>query len=90
MMERNSIYLFRSHIQQYTNHFEPKMDKSVDKKYREFKEGYNCFPVSNEEELIELLNKSNIDTAKVVENAKKLMKRHVNISKEWSKITLHG
>jgi glycosyltransferase involved in cell wall biosynthesis len=63
--------------------------ETVDKKHREFKEGYNCYAVSNEEELVELLNKSNLDTAKVVDNTKKLMKRHINISKEWNKIILH-
>jgi glycosyltransferase involved in cell wall biosynthesis len=30
---------------------------TVDKKYADFKEGYNCYAVSNEEELIELIKK---------------------------------
>ena len=51
--------------------------ETVDRKYRDFKEGYNCYAVSNEQELIELVNNSdNIDTAKIVENASKLMYRH--------------
>jgi hypothetical protein len=69
--------------------FNRKWIETVDKKHREFNEGYNCYAVSNEEELVELLNKSNVDTAKVVDNAKKLMKRHINISKDWSKIIFH-
>ena len=49
----------------------------VDSKYCDFKEGYNCFAVSNEKELAEIIsNTKNIDTTKIVNNAKKLMDRH--------------
>ena len=63
--------------------------ESVDKKYRDFKEGYNCYAVSNEQELVELVNNSdNIDTTKVVDNASKLMHRHIKAAKEWNKVVL--
>ncbi len=63
--------------------------ETVDKKYRDFKEGYNCYAVSNEQELIELVNNSdNIDTTKAVDNARKLMHRHINAAKEWNKMVL--
>lgn len=55
----------------------------VDPKYCDFVEGYNCFAVDNENELAELI-KSNPDTAKVVQNAKKLMPRHTKI--DWSRL----
>jgi glycosyltransferase involved in cell wall biosynthesis len=61
--------------------------ETVDKKYRDFKEGYNCYAVSNEHELIELINNSdNIDTTNVVDNATKLMHRHLDIAKDWNNL----
>lgn len=51
--------------------------------YCDFKEGYNCFAVENENELAELI-KSDPDTKKVNENAMKLMHRHYNI--DWSEL----
>lgn len=51
----------------------------------EFKEGYNCFMVSNAEELVELLIKrrrGNLETHKIVENANKLLERHLNVKWE--------
>ncbi len=61
--------------------------ETVDKKCRDFKEGYNCYAVSNEQELAELINKSNnIDTTKVVKNAGKLMHRHIDIAKDWTNL----
>jgi glycosyltransferase involved in cell wall biosynthesis len=63
--------------------------ETVDKKYRDFKEGYNCYAVSDEQELVEMLNNSNnIDTTKVVENASKLMHRHIDTAKDWDKAAL--
>jgi hypothetical protein len=50
----------------------------VDALYRDFKEDHNCYAVSNAKELSELLN-SNKDTAKVVQNARKLLARHISI-----------
>jgi len=44
----------------------------------DFKEGYNCYAVSNAEELKELLD-GNIDTSKITGNAKKLLKRHIDV-----------
>lgn len=59
--------------------------ENVDPKYRDFKEGENCYAVSNAEELRELLNNAkDIDTSKVVQNARKLLDRHVN-KVEWNK-----
>ncbi len=57
--------------------------EDVDKKYRDFKEGYNCYAVSNGEELAELLN-NDIDTRKIVQHAKKLMERHIKA--DWEKV----
>jgi hypothetical protein len=51
--------------------------------YCDFKEGYNCFAIENENELAELI-KSDPDTMKVNENARKLMYRHYNIN--WSRL----
>ena len=57
--------------------------EDVDPKYRDFKEGYNCYAVSNGQELAEIINNSNnIDTMKIVTNAKKLMDRHIKV--DWS------
>jgi hypothetical protein len=63
--------------------------ESVARRHSDFKEGYNCYAISNEQELMDLINNSNkIDTTKVVENAKKLLARHVNVSDEWNKLAL--
>ena len=45
--------------------------ENVDQEYRDFKEGENCYAVSNAEELKELLDdvKKNIGTSKVIQNA---------------------
>ena len=59
--------------------------ESVDAKYRDFKEGENCYAISNAEELKELLDDAeNIDTSKIVQNARKLLDRHINAS-DWYK-----
>jgi hypothetical protein len=55
----------------------------TDPGYCDFREGYNCFAVENEDELAELI-KSDPDTRKVNENAWKLMYRHYNI--DWSQM----
>jgi hypothetical protein len=61
--------------------------ENVDREYRDFKEGENCYAVSNAEELKELLDGvKNIDTTKIVQNATKLLDRHVNNAAEnWNK-----
>jgi hypothetical protein len=59
--------------------------ENVNPKYRDFKEGYNCFAIENEKELAELIRKDP-DTIKIVQNAKKLINRHINIKSEWSKL----
>ncbi len=60
--------------------------ESVNKKYRDFEEGYNCYAVSNERELIDLINNGvNIDTEKVVKNSTKLMHRHIQSATKWNK-----
>jgi len=46
-----------------------------------FKHGVNCYIVSNEDDLVKLLN-SNINTDKVVQAAKKLLRNHT-IAKGW-------
>jgi hypothetical protein len=58
-------------------------DLNNNPKYCDFKEGYNCFAIDNENELAELI-KTDPDTSKIVKNAKKLMRRHIHI--DWSKI----
>ena len=59
--------------------------ENVDAKYRDFKEGENCYAVSNAEELKELLDDAkNIDTSKIVQNARKLLDRHINEG-DWKK-----
>jgi hypothetical protein len=61
--------------------------ENINKKYCDFKEDYNCYAVSNEQELIELINNSNnIDTAKINQNARKLMHRHINTAEELGKM----
>jgi hypothetical protein len=45
--------------------------------------------VSNANELSQLLN-SNIDTAKVVQNARMLLVRHTSIIDEWKKLALNN
>jgi hypothetical protein len=62
---------------------------NVDAPYRDFKEDYNCYAVSNAKELSELLN-SNADTTKVVQNARKLLVRHTSIINEWKKLALNN
>ena len=57
--------------------------------YRDFKEDHNCYAVSNAKELSELLN-SNIDTTKVVQNARKLLARHTSIINEWKGLALNN
>jgi hypothetical protein len=52
-------------------------------KYCDFKEGYNCYAVDSPKELAELIT-NNPDTTKVVNNASKLLKRHIQVS--WSDI----
>jgi hypothetical protein len=53
--------------------------ENVDAKYRDFKEGENCYAaVSDAQELKELLDDAdNIDTTKIVQNARKLLDRHI-------------
>lgn len=62
-----------------------KWSENVSERFRDFKEGYNCFAVSNAEELAMLIsNAKNIDTEKIVKNSKHLMSRHVNAS--WNSV----
>jgi hypothetical protein len=63
--------------------------ENVDSRYRDFKEDYNCYAVSNAIELSELLN-SNIDTTRVVQNARKLLTRHISIIDDWKKLALNN
>ena len=54
-------------------------------KYCDFKEGYNCYAISNAQELTEIIkNSKNMDTTRIVNNSKKLMDRHVNAG--WSSV----
>lgn len=57
--------------------------KDIPRKYCDFKENYNCFAVENETELAELIRKDS-DPAKIVKNARKLMKRHIEV--DWSQL----
>lgn len=61
--------------------------ENVNPKYCDFKEGYNCFLVENEKELADLISEDP-DTTRVVQNAKKLIDRHINSKSEWSKLPL--
>ncbi len=59
--------------------------EGLDPKYCDFKEGYNCYAISNAQELAEIIkNSKNIDTDRIVNNSKKLMKRHINAG--WSSV----
>jgi len=49
----------------------------------DFKEGYNCFAVESPQELAELLRKKP-QTTKIVNNASKLLQRHIDVS--WDDI----
>jgi glycosyltransferase involved in cell wall biosynthesis len=63
--------------------------ENVDREYRDFKEGENCYAVSNSEELRELLDgEENIDTTKIVQNARKLLVRHIVKAEEWNEVTM--
>ena len=35
-------------------------------------------------------NSNNIDTAKINQNARKLMQRHINTAEEWGKMVIYG
>jgi hypothetical protein len=61
--------------------------ENVDVQYRDFKEDQNCYAVSNAKELSELLN-SNMDTTRVVQNARKLLARHTSAIDEWKTLAL--
>ncbi len=63
--------------------------ENVDPEYRDFKEGENCYAVSNAEELKELLDGVGIiDTTKIVENARKLLDRHIHNAGEWNEVIM--
>jgi hypothetical protein len=49
--------------------------------YCDFKDGYNCFAVDDETELVELIRRDP-DTTKVVTNSKALIQRHIDV--DWS------
>jgi hypothetical protein len=58
---------------------------NVAAKYCDFKEGYNCYAISNAQELANIIkNSKKIDTDRIVNNSKKLMDRHVNA--DWSSV----
>ena len=64
--------------------------ENVDAKYRDFKKGENCYSVSNAQELKELLDDAdNIDTTKIVQNARKLLDRHISNASDWYKESYH-
>lgn len=64
--------------------------ENVDGEYRDFKEGENCYAVSNAGGLKELLDDiKNIDTSKVIQNARKLLERHIiNAAENWNEEVL--
>ena len=59
----------------------------IPREYCDFKENYNCFAVENETELAELIKKDP-DPARIVKNARKLMKRHIEV--DWSQLLRDG
>ncbi len=58
-------------------------NKDLNPSYCDFREGYNCFAVDNAKELAELI-RGDQDTTKIVENASKLLYRHIN--SPWSNL----
>lgn len=59
--------------------------ENLPREFCDFKEGYNCYAVSNAKELSELIkNSKNIDTSKIVRNSEKLLHRHINSN--WSSL----
>src|SRR6186713_1940220 len=58
-------------------------NKDLNPSYCDFREGYNCFAVDNAKELAELI-RGDQDTTKIVENASKLLDRHIN--SPWSNL----
>lgn len=63
------------------------MDRNVDREYRDFKEGENCYAVSNAEELKELLDdvKKRILIHPRLFKCRKLLDRHIiNASGNWN------
>ncbi|MGI0022225.1 MAG: hypothetical protein ACRD9Q_05105 [Nitrososphaeraceae archaeon] len=58
-------------------------NEDLNPSYCDFREGYNCFAVDNAKELAELI-RSDQDTTKIVENASKLLYRHIN--SPWSNL----
>lgn len=60
---------------------------SVDRKYCDFQEGYNCFAVSDEYELAQTIFDNRNECEKVEKircNAKKMMERHLKV--DWSSV----
>jgi glycosyltransferase involved in cell wall biosynthesis len=58
-------------------------NEDLNPSYCDFREGYNCFAVDNAEELAELI-RGDQDTTRIIENACKLLKRHIN--SPWSNL----
>jgi hypothetical protein len=58
-------------------------NKDLNPAYCDFREGYNCFAVDNAKELADLI-RGDQDTTKIVENASKLLYRHIN--SPWSNL----
>ena len=87
MMEVEHNTLSGRNISQLRNNTKPTMIENVDREYKDFKKGENDYAVSNAEELKELLDdvKKNIDTSKVIQNARKLLDRHIiNAAGNWN------
>jgi hypothetical protein len=57
--------------------------ENLNAKFSDFKEGVNCYDVSDGPELAELLY-SDVDTSKVITNARKLLDRHIHVE-SWRK-----
>ena len=58
-------------------------NKWVDSVNSEYKNNYNCFIVSNSDELVSVIHNSE-NTSNIINNANKLLKPHVDVN--WSKL----
>jgi hypothetical protein len=59
--------------------------ENLPSEYCDFKEGYNCYAVSDSKELLDIIKNSNrIDTSQVVRNSRKLLDRHIN--SDWASV----
>ena len=59
-------------------------DKWINGTNSVFKDNYNCLVVNDAKQLYDVLSKNNKSTSKIVKNAKKLLKPHLEVN--WTKL----